>query len=252
MLEREHDQAARFLDLAIQHVLPGERSCTRVLDFGCGSGELVKTLAAFGYAASGCDVKKFWEESGTNAERMRVIRDQPYRLPFSDQVFDVVVSTSVLEHAQNKEEIFPEIHRVLVPGGVAMHLYPSKWYVPTEPHIYVPLVNMFWPKCPRWWLSLWAIVGVRNEYQGSMSWRQARTVNLKYCEEGLSYWSHRQYRRLSMAIFGNYCDATAYFMQHGYGGLVSLCQAVRVPNWLAGRISSVFRMSFLINRKAPE
>jgi SAM-dependent methyltransferase len=249
MLELEHEHAARFLDQAIQHFMPGERSRTRVLDFGCGSGELATTLASFGYPASGCDVKRYWDVTN-GTERLHVIEQSPYRLPFEDNVFDVVVSTSVLEHAQNKEEIFPEIHRVLAPRGLAMHLYPSKWYIPTEPHVYVPLVNMLWPNCPRWWLSCWAILGVRNEYQSEMPWREVRNVNLRYCREGLSYWSHRRYRRLSVQVFGNYYDATWFFVKNGYGGLVRMSHALRLPAWLGGQISSMFRMSFLINRKS--
>ena len=51
MLDREHDHAGRFLDEAIQRYRPGDRAGIRVLDFGCGSGALVSTLAALGYQA---------------------------------------------------------------------------------------------------------------------------------------------------------------------------------------------------------
>ena len=61
-----------------------------------------------------------------------------------------------------------------------MHLYPSKWYLPSEPHIYVPLVNVFWPRCPRWWLALWARLGVRNEHQGHMGWKEVVDINVRY------------------------------------------------------------------------
>ena len=43
----------------------------------------------------------------------------PYRIPFDDASMDVVVSTSVLEHAFNVDEVFSEIGRVLRPGGLA-------------------------------------------------------------------------------------------------------------------------------------
>jgi SAM-dependent methyltransferase len=249
MLDREHENAARFLDVAIQHFRPGDRATLRVLDFGCGGGALVSTLARLGYDAFGCDVKPYWAEASPGSERMRIIARSPYALPFDAGSCDVVVSTSVLEHAQNKEEVFPEIHRVLAPSGVALQLYPSKWYLPTEPHIYVPLANVFWPHCPGWWLSLWALLGVRNEYQHGMGWRDVARANRTYCRDGLSYWSHRRYRRLSLQVFGNYADATGFFMEHGYGGLATLARRLRVPPSFAGAASSTFRMSFLVNRK---
>lgn len=74
------------------------------------------------------------------SQHIDAISMQPYRLPFAANEFDVVGSTSVLEHAQNTEECYRAIHRVL-PGGVALHGFPGKWYLPRKPHIYVPLVN---------------------------------------------------------------------------------------------------------------
>ena len=165
-MSEDINKAADFLDIAIRLLggfsLP---SHTKVLDFGCGSGQLVDALLQLGFDAYGCDISAYWSgEPSVAPERLHLISSMPYRLPFDDSIFDVVVSTSVLEHAQNKEEYFQEIHRVLRPGGYSMHIYPGKWYLPYEPHIYVPLVNYFWPYCPKWWLGLWALLGVRNEF----------------------------------------------------------------------------------------
>jgi SAM-dependent methyltransferase len=249
MQPHEETEVTRFLDEAIQHFKVGARAQLRVLDFGCGSGVLVAHLLSLGYDAYGCDIDVYWKADADHAERLRLISRAPYRLPFDDGTFDVVVSTSVLEHAQNKSDLFAEIHRVLAANGVAMHLYPSKWYLPTEPHIYVPFVNMLWPRCPAWWLSLWAWLGIRNEYQSGMRWQDVRTVNERYCHQGLSYWSHRRYRRLSMAVFGNHQDATRFFAERGYGGVVGLLKRLHFPAAVTGFLSSTFRMSFLINRK---
>ena len=38
-------------------------------------------------------------------------------LPFADSSFDVVVSNGVIDLIPDKEAVFSEIHRVLVPGG---------------------------------------------------------------------------------------------------------------------------------------
>jgi SAM-dependent methyltransferase len=250
MLDGEYESVTAFVDEAIQHFSGGDRAARRVMDFGCGAGGLVERLAARGYAIEGCDIKPFWDANAPVASRLGVISANPYRLPFDDRRFDVVISTSVLEHAQNKDELFREIHRVLKPGGVAIHLYPSKWYLPTEPHIYVPLVNMFWPNCPKWWLSFWAWAGIRNEFQQQMPWREVSAINANYCRDGLSYWTHEAYRKLSLAVFGHYSDETAFFVQRGYGGAAKGLRSLPIPASLAGAICSTLRMSLLVNIKA--
>jgi hypothetical protein len=148
--------------------------------------------------------------------------------------------------------LFREIHRVLVPGGVPMHLYPSKWYLPVEPHIYVPLVNVFWPCCPRWWLSLWARLGIRNEFQQGLRWDRVVDLNDANCETGMSYWSHTRYRRLLGGMFERHEDATAFFMAASYGGVVQLARRLHLPDAVAARISRTFRIAFFVSWKAKE
>src|SRR5262245_15640403 len=136
-MEHSEDLAAtaRFFDRAIGELAGFARAGkVRVLDFGCGAGELVGHLLALGYDAHGCDIVLASDAPGIAAapQRFKQIAQAPYRLPYDDASFDVVLSTSVLEHARNPEEYLVEIRRVLAPGGVAMHLLPGKWYLPYE------------------------------------------------------------------------------------------------------------------------
>ena len=72
----------------------------------------------------------------------------------------------------------------------------------------------------------------------------------RYCREGICYRSYGAYRDLSLSVFGNYQDATAFFVERGYGGAVSLLRRLRLPASVAGSICSTPRMSFLVNLKA--
>lgn len=216
-----------------------------VLDFGCGQGDLVRSLRDLGVAAQGCD---FSANLGDDAY-LRPIPDGPYRLPYDDASFDLVISTSVFEHAQETELCMAEIHRILRPGGLAMHAFPGKWYLPVEPHIYVPLVNWFWPLAQRPWLALWAIAGVRNEYQQGLSWREVTRLNVAYVRDGLCYRTTRDYAAVSDRTFGNHDWAMRFYIEHAPGGAAGLAR--RLPlKWLTGALIRELRNGLLVQRKA--
>jgi SAM-dependent methyltransferase len=55
------------------------------------------------------------------------------QIPFEDGTFDVVFSSNVLEHVPHVVEFQKEIHRVLKPDGVVVHVLPSSsWRVWTS------------------------------------------------------------------------------------------------------------------------
>ena len=70
--------------------------------------------------------------------RMRVIADG--HLPFDDNEFDLVISNQVLEHVEDLETAVREMHRVLEPGAIAYHHFPSR-EVLREGHIGIPLAH---------------------------------------------------------------------------------------------------------------
>ncbi|MGB9911327.1 MAG: class I SAM-dependent methyltransferase [Microgenomates group bacterium] len=57
------------------------------------------------------------------------VQGNAIKLPFTDEAFDVVISTDVLEHIPNAEEVIKEIRRVLKPGGKAFIVIAD----PSEP-----------------------------------------------------------------------------------------------------------------------
>jgi len=88
----------------------------RVLDVGCGVGQVVARLAEAGYEAHGVDV------SEPNIERAKRFcpRCQVYdgkRLPFPDAYFASVGALNVLEHVDEPETFIKELIRVARIGG---------------------------------------------------------------------------------------------------------------------------------------
>jgi SAM-dependent methyltransferase len=242
------DADTRFLIAALRD-LAELTAGGEVLDLGCGAGALVKKLQEAGFDACGCDGEF---GSGTEfryvTDRLRRIEICPYRLPFEDCLFDAVVTSSVLEHVSNKDEMFSEIYRVLKHGGTMIHVFPSKWYLPVEPHIFVPFVNWMWPWVPRWWLALWAIVGVRNSFQSGMTWYEVVDTNLAYCRAGLDYRSSSKLTRSVRSNFGQCRFADRYHLGQREGIVARICQALPFAGfvaWLLGR----FRMSVMVATK---
>ena len=211
--------------------------------FGCGAGDLMNALTALGYATQGCDIVIYSEVAAS--DRVKKIAERPYRLPFEDDRFDVVVSTSVLEHVQNPEECMAEISRVLKPGGSAMHLMPTKHYLPSEPHIFVPLANFFWPRCPTWWFALWALLGWRAPFQKELTWRETVARNRDFFERHTNYLTPRRYDEISRRYFAESDWPMEFYIAHADGGYAALvrrlpfprlsgCDFARIPDGVPG------------------
>lgn len=105
-----------------------------VLDIGCGASYFIIFLARYVSKVYGIDdiekggfedVTKPWMESLPRFDAFRnnkvhFVNSNAAKLPFPDNYFDRVFTTSVLEHFQDDDDILcvKEINRVLRPGGL--------------------------------------------------------------------------------------------------------------------------------------
>lgn len=114
--------AAAVRDLAV----PG----SKVLDLGCGSGELARLLAASGYRVTGCDIAPAMVHRAAEADQERAVRwiqlEPCWRaLPFAAGSLKVVVGASVFEYLLDPAAVLAECARVLGPGGVLVCTVPN-------------------------------------------------------------------------------------------------------------------------------
>jgi SAM-dependent methyltransferase len=191
----------------------------KVMDFGCGEGKLVSAALKQGFDAYGCDLfdieysyswgSKEIADRLKEEGRLRKIRS-PYELPFEDASIDVVVSDQVLEHIQNYPQMIAELSRILRPGGFFLHAFPSRSR-PIEAHIYVPWSSIF---RPRWWLWLWAAVGLRNAFQKGLPAREVVEQNAHFLAHGTNYLPPREIKREFRKCFSQVAFVEHAFLPH--------------------------------------
>lgn len=167
---------------------------SEVLDFGAGAGRHVAEFRAAGYNAVGVDQQFNSHERGSaNEAFLRKVEPPDFALPFADNSFDFVFSSSVMEHVTNPGGALSEVARVLRPGGWSAHVFPSRWR-PIEPHMLTPLGGRFNSFAL---LRLWAQLGIRNRFQQGLPATSVALLNAQYAKTGISYPTATEWRLLA-------------------------------------------------------
>jgi ubiquinone/menaquinone biosynthesis C-methylase UbiE len=103
----------------LSHFFGAGKPC-RLLDAGCGTGGMLHTLreAHPEWEMAGLDVSAVAVEYCRERGFADVMNGSVDRMPFSDAIFDVVLSLDVLSHKEVSEEhAMSEMARVVRPGG---------------------------------------------------------------------------------------------------------------------------------------
>jgi ubiquinone/menaquinone biosynthesis C-methylase UbiE len=106
---------------ALEMVEAGAPRDSKVLDAGCGPGEMARKLTRRGYEVWGVDIAEPMiryarERCGSG----RFQAGDLEHLPFRDSTFEAVVCLGVVEYLETDERSLREIWRVLRPGGRAV------------------------------------------------------------------------------------------------------------------------------------
>ncbi len=104
----------------------------KVLDFGCGPGSFLSSVAPFCGEITGVDISKNFvnacketinELNLKNAQVQQII---PNQLPFADNTFDVLYMVDVIHHLEDIPVTIKDAIRVVKPGGRVLVFEPNK------------------------------------------------------------------------------------------------------------------------------
>ncbi|MBI5344461.1 MAG: class I SAM-dependent methyltransferase [Deltaproteobacteria bacterium] len=209
----------------------------KVLDYGCGAGEIVVLLRERGIEAYGCDV--FYEGGDYSAQVPNglggsvIRRIEKSHILFDSGYFDFVINNQVMEHVEDLDSCLSEIKRVLKPGGKVLSLFPDKG-VWREGHCGIPFLHWF-PK--RNSISIYYAAALRAI---GMGYHKKNKGNLEWSRDfclWLDRWTY--YRSLASIhksyekYFSSITHIELYWLYQRFGGYKVLFA------WLPKRLKSL-------------
>lgn len=206
----------------------------RILDFGCGGGELVAAGRDAGFDFTGADV--FFggttardKVSATGALGAEVFDMPGGRLPFDDASFDIVCANQVFEHVDNLDLALREVRRVLRPGGLFLNIFPSVGVI-REGHCGVAMAHWLqpWPAIQRRYLHLARLLGF-GYYRDSRSCAEWAAHMGNYLQRYTAYRPQRLLLKEHRRHFAAIASHEECFAAFRLSGRPSLAAAVRHP-----------------------
>jgi len=104
--------------------VPKYKAQGRILDFGCGSGEILAILKKAGWETYGIEIDSAAAEYA-RSKGLEVYGQDIKSIGFPDEHFDVIRMSSVLEHLYDVPQILDEFHRILKKEGRILLVCPN-------------------------------------------------------------------------------------------------------------------------------
>lgn len=126
---KSHDVSvyAKYLSKIFRHVKKG----ARILDVGCGTGQVCNFLQGRGYNVTGIDISPLFVKEAIMRAREKKLKTKfrimdSTNMKFKDSCFDAVISAETIEHIIEPEKALSEMARVLKSKGILVIRFPNK------------------------------------------------------------------------------------------------------------------------------
>ena len=111
---------------ATLHVLDARCGAVdRLVDVGCGAGDLFRALGERARSYVGVDIIRYEQFPSEGGARF-VLADLNGRIPLDDFGADAVVSVETIEHLENPRAFMRELVRLARPGGLVLVTTPNQ------------------------------------------------------------------------------------------------------------------------------
>jgi len=124
-IDAETFSIVKFVEFVSKEV----KSSDKVLDAGAGSCPYKMYVSHASYEST--DFDDIFDKSSIDKHDFICSLDN---IPKSDNSYDVIVNTQVLEHVEFPQEVINEFYRILKPGGKLFLTAPQGWGVHGEPY----------------------------------------------------------------------------------------------------------------------
>lgn len=120
----------------IEAVLAGEARRERLLDVGCGTGNVLRLARPHYRQCVGVDLSPRMLGELRRRESLGLAAAEAAFLPFRDGQFDVVSMYALVHHILDPEDAFRAAYRVLRPGGLLYLDHDPNYFFGRFHHIY--------------------------------------------------------------------------------------------------------------------
>lgn len=98
-----------------------------LLDIGTAYGFFLRVCESK-FKTFGCDISPYAvEKARINASKSCIEVCGTSKLPYENEMFDVVTMFDVIEHVEDHEKLLKEVYRVIKPDGIFVIVTPNRW-----------------------------------------------------------------------------------------------------------------------------
>lgn len=129
----QHVEDFKRLDFIVSQTSKYNKATSKVLDIGCGNGNISLALGSLGFNVRGIDVDATSIQTATNTNTFANVAFEvadANKFTITDE-YDVVICSEVLEHLTHPQELVQSAYRILKPGGIMIVTVPNG-YGPRE------------------------------------------------------------------------------------------------------------------------